>query len=238
MTEHEKHAMHDSSLEQFKELKDEGEYILEQAKILQIIEDNPDQTKNQILKIAIDEGKHVNVDSNWVAPKITDMVKKGLIVRPKKIMCPITNSINFIHRAAPKSWHEQRELLVSSGILKKNIVKKWQETQSKSKPGTIHTTILWHDGTVSCTCTELHNRDPTVLCHHAKGLIQAETGENIDLEKLQEKYKQLQDDNKTIEIALDLMQRGYNEAVEAYNLIVNKYNKLQKDIEEYKVMFG
>ena len=140
---HKIHKMQESTLDAFQELNsDDGTFKLEQEKILRLVEDNPDQTKNQLLQIAIDEGIHVNKDSNWVAPKLNILMKKGLIIRPKKIVCPVTNYINFTHRAIPKKWSEQRALLLSSGIKASKLVKDWMETESKSRQDTIHTTIF------------------------------------------------------------------------------------------------
>ena len=224
MSEHEKHRMKQGSLQTFDELRKKEEFKTDQAAILSIIEDNPNQTKNELLNRAIELEYTKAWNSNWIAPKLNMLMKKGLIIRPKRRLCTVTGEINYIHRKIPMSWSEERSRLLSEGVAKKNLVLDWMETESKTKPDTIHTTIMWYDESISCTCNEEYSRSPEFRCHHAKGMYEAKTGKRIGEPDYKEEYERLTAENESL--------------TKRNELLLSEVNRLNEAIEQLKEMYG
>jgi hypothetical protein len=203
------HKIQGSSLDAYHEVKEEGDFILEQEKILRLIEEFPDLTKNQLLSIAIKRRIHNCRDSNWIAPKVNALMKKGLIVRPNNIPCPENGYLNFTHRIIPMKWSLQRALLLSSGIPASKLILDRMETPSKTDSSIRHTTIMWYDGSISCTCNEEYSRSEEFRCHHAKGMYEAKTGKRMGEEDWEGKYKALLEEHEKLKEDIAEFKRMY-----------------------------
>lgn len=170
--------MQDTSLDAWDKIYCDGTLGAMYAKALKLVEENPDKTVKELLQIGVDEGVYPYLDRNLIAPRLTGLVGEGLIVRPFKRACTENGNVVLVHRLAPESWREKYRKLQQYGIRK--IVKNRLEIESKTKSGTYHTVIEWHDGTRGCTCNKEYGRPMIYKCHHINGMKKATTGIDDD----------------------------------------------------------
>ena len=176
--------LQDTSLECFDEILNDGELEAMQMKALGLVQSNQGMTARELLRIGVEEGIYPREDRNAIAPRLTSLAEEGIIIRPSKRKCTITNKTTYTHEMAPEIWRQQRQNLRSQYRTEKKFVKHRMEITSQTKGNEIiHTTIMWLDGSVSCTCSELYHRSSDLRCHHAKGMILAETGKLLEGKK-------------------------------------------------------
>ena len=170
-------VMQDTSEDAFDNILNSGLLGEMYVKAKNLVEDNPDMTVRELLRHGVETEVYNHEDRNAIAPRITGLVKEGIIFRPYKRICEVTGERVFVHRMMPKNTLRHRTKLFSS--YKRPFVKHRMQIASKTKKGVMHTVIMWTDGKVTCTCQDTYHRPSDVRCHHAKGIIKAETGKDV-----------------------------------------------------------
>lgn len=164
--------LQDTTLEAFDEILNDGMLEAMQKKALTLVLRNPDLTARELLQIGVSEGVYTNADRNIIAPRLTMMANEIIIVRPQKRRCAVTGRRVFTHRIAPDSWRFRRRALWESRPDKKYMLN-MSTHRSDSHPGVYHTTVMWTDWTVTCTCNDFYHRPQEYSCRHRDGMLLA-----------------------------------------------------------------
>jgi hypothetical protein len=183
--------LQESSLSAYDDILNDGTLGIMTMKALQLVEDNPGRTVRELLEIGVIEGVYRNADRNAIAPRITQLAEEAIIIRQERRKCSITGKTVMTHSPAPLGWMERRRSISHSFPGVKKYVRNLIEIESKSHPGTFHTTVEWSDGTVTCSCNDLYRRPAEYRCHHALGMISAITGRDMT-----SAYEALKQENK------------------------------------------
>jgi hypothetical protein len=169
--------MRDTSLEAFGELLSDDALGDSHRRAYDLVESNPNCTVKELLDIGVNQGLYPYADRNFIAPRITEMVNNGIIIRPRKRVCNITGKSAFVNVLSPIEWRNKwNELRHGSGG---KIVKNRLEIESKTTEGLVHTVIEYHDGTVFCSCNIMYHRSIRKICHHIEGMLLARDGSEV-----------------------------------------------------------
>jgi len=206
------HKMQKTSLEAWDKGQESGKTEKMVERVKRLIGDNPGLTVNELLQLCPDWGDN----RNKIAPKVTWLVNHGYIIRPKKRVCTIFGYVDFIHEPSPDFWRLHINALRSRKVTYKKLVKNRIETESSKDTNIFHTTIQWHDDSVSCTCSDLYHRPSSILCHHAKGLSLAALNVHPGDSELRKQHEELK-----------IM----------YETLKQEHEKLKTHLEEFKKMY-
>lgn len=165
--------MRETSLDAFSEIMSNGILGDSHHKAYSLIKDNPHCTVKELLDIGVNEGIYPYADRNFIAPRITEMVNSGIIVRPKKRTCTITGKSAFVNILAPLEWRYKFNQLRNNG---RKIIKNRLEIESNTTKGLFHTVIEYHDGVIFCSCNTIYHRSIRTKCHHINGMLLATKG--------------------------------------------------------------
>lgn len=170
-------VMQDTSEDAFDNILNSGLLGEMYVKAKNLVEDNPDMTVRELLRHGVDTEVYNHEDRNAIAPRITGLVREGIIYRPYKRICEVTGMRVFVHRMMPKNTLRHRTKLFSS--YKRPFVKHRMEIASKTVKDLMHTVIKWIDGKITCTCHDTYHRPSDIVCHHAEGMEKADTGKDL-----------------------------------------------------------
>lgn len=157
-----------TSLDAFAEMVSDGTLSDSFQKAYDLVEQNPGCTVTELLNIGVNEGIYPYPNKGFITPRITEMVKEGIIIRPRKKPCTISKKMALINELAPIEWLNKHKVLKqhSRGKIVKNLL----EIESKTTEGVFHTVIEWHDGTIYCSCNYFYKRPGKIKCHHIEGI--------------------------------------------------------------------
>lgn len=206
------HKMQKSSLDAWDEGQEDGTFGEMTEAVKDTIENNPGLTVKELLKLMTDWGN----DRNKIAPKVTYLCEHGWVVRPKRRKCTVTGKMAFTHELAPHYWRDHIRALYGRKVKRSRIVKNRIETESSKDSNINHTTIQWHDDSVSCTCSDLYHRPSSILCHHAKGLNLAALNIHPGDSELRKQHEELK---------------------VMYDKLKEEHEKLRSNLEEFKQMY-